>query len=123
MKLKRLRQAKKLTRYALAKAAGISQVFRAPARGWALRSHRGDVNDTRQGPRGAGDGAPRVMAVDREQLRRECADALETLLREQSVTEIPRLSDAGALAQRTARTVSWCGRCCMTEPTTRSPGT
>jgi len=27
MKLKRLRQAKKLTRYALAKAAGISQVY------------------------------------------------------------------------------------------------
>jgi hypothetical protein len=65
-----------------------------------------------------------MIAPDREQLKRDCADAMEALLQEQNVTEIPRLSDDIRTLGPTYRAHGErCGRRCMTGPTTRSPGT
>ena len=60
MRLKRLRRARKLSKYALAKQAGISAAYVAKLEAGAFGPDRGDAAEARQSPRRAGDGAAGV---------------------------------------------------------------
>jgi hypothetical protein len=93
MRLRQLRTEREMSQRELAAKAEISREYLTRLEA-AHQPHARDVRETGEGPQGEGDGAVGMTAVDHEQLKRDCSDALEAHLREQRVDNLADLAEA-----------------------------